>query len=45
MRRKPFAQAPGTGPADDHQVRLLQGAEEFFPALIEAMDREVGRSR
>ena len=38
MRRKPFAQAPGTGPADDHQVRLLQGAEEFFPALIEAMD-------
>ena len=38
MRRKPFAQAPRTGPADDHQVRLLQGAEEFFPALIEAMD-------
>ena len=38
MRRKSFAQAPGTGPADDHQVRLLQGAEEFFPALTEAMD-------
>ena len=38
MRRKPFARAPGARPADDHQVRLLQGAEEFFPALIEAMD-------
>ena len=24
--------------ADDHQVRLLQGAEELFPALIAAMD-------
>ena len=22
----------------DHQVRLLQGAQEYFPALIEAMD-------
>ncbi|WP_298212681.1 cardiolipin synthase ClsB [Acidovorax sp.] len=24
--------------ADDHRMRLLQGAEELFPALIEAMD-------
>ncbi len=24
--------------AVDHQVQLLQGAEEFFPALVEAMD-------
>ena len=24
--------------ANDHHVRLLQGAQELFPALIEAMD-------
>ena len=24
--------------AQDHQIRLLQGTQEFFPALIEAMD-------
>ena len=28
----------GSAFADDHRVRLLQGAEELFPALIEAMD-------
>ena len=28
----------GSDFADDHRVRLLQGAEELFPALIEAMD-------
>jgi len=38
MRRKPFARAHGAGFSDDHQVRLLQGAEELFPALIQAMD-------
>jgi len=30
--------APHTEFANDHHVRLLQGAEELFPALIEAMD-------
>lgn len=38
MRRKPFARAHEAGFSDDHRVRLLQGAEELFPALIEAMD-------
>ena len=31
-----MAQAPDF--AQDHQIRLLQGTQEFFPALIEAMD-------
>ena len=38
MRKKPSATVRGFEFADDHQVRLLQGAEELFPALIEAMD-------
>ena len=38
MRRKPSVPLRGSDFADDHQVRLLQGAEELFPALIEAMD-------
>jgi len=28
----------GTEFSDDHRVHLLQGAEELFPALTEAMD-------
>ena len=28
----------GTEFSDDHRVRLLQGAQELFPALVEAMD-------
>ncbi|UCU98404.1 cardiolipin synthase ClsB [Acidovorax radicis] len=38
MRQKPFQQDRRFDFANDHQVRLLQGAEELFPALIEAMD-------
>ncbi len=38
MRRKPSATVRGFEFADDHRLRLLQGAEELFPALIEAMD-------
>ncbi|MBX9833411.1 MAG: cardiolipin synthase ClsB [Burkholderiaceae bacterium] len=38
MRRKPSAPLRGSDFADDHRVRLLQGAAELFPALIEAMD-------
>ena len=38
MRQKPFQRDRRFDFANDHQVRLLQGAEEFFPALIEAMD-------
>ena len=38
MRRKSSATLRGFEFADDHQVRLLQGAEELFPALIQAMD-------
>ena len=39
MRSKPsFPLRGGFDFADDHQVRLLQGAQELFPALIEAMD-------
>ena len=38
MRRKLSAMRGGFELADDHQVRLLQGAEELFPALIKAMD-------
>ncbi|MBU1819737.1 MAG: cardiolipin synthase ClsB, partial [Gammaproteobacteria bacterium] len=38
MRRKPSATVRGFDFADDHRLRLLQGAEELFPALIEAMD-------
>jgi cardiolipin synthase len=34
MRRKSSATLRGFEFADDHQVRLLQGAEELFPALI-----------
>ena len=38
MRRKPSAAVRGFEFAEDHRVRLLQGAEELFPALIDAMD-------
>lgn len=40
MRKKKKISSPlrGFDFADDHQVRLLQGAEELFPALIAAMD-------
>ncbi|PJI98876.1 cardiolipin synthase [Acidovorax sp. 69] len=38
MGRKPFARSHEAGFSDDHRVRLLQGAEELFPALIDAMD-------
>ena len=38
MRQKPFQRNRRSDFANDHQVRLLQGAEEFFPALIDAMD-------
>ncbi len=38
MRQRPFQQDRRFDFANDHQVRLLQGAEELFPALIEAMD-------
>ena len=27
-----------TKPATDHQIQLLEGAREFFPALITEMD-------
>ena len=38
MRRRQPAGLPGAGLVADHQVRLLQGTEELFPALIAAMD-------
>ena len=38
MRPVPFQRDRRFDFANDHQVRLLQGTEEFFPALIEAMD-------
>ena len=37
MKKKPPL-VRGTEFSDDHRVHLLQGAEELFPALIEAMD-------
>ena len=37
-RKKPPATPHDPGFADGHRVRLLQGAEELFPALITAMD-------
>ena len=36
--RKKASPVRGADFADDHQVRLLQGAEELFPALMAAMD-------
>ena len=38
MSKKSLLRAYGAEFSDDHQVRLLQGAQELFPALIEAMD-------
>jgi cardiolipin synthase len=38
VSRKPSFPLRGFDFADDHQVRLLQGAQELFPALVEAMD-------
>ena len=39
VKKKPPARSSaGFKFADDHQVRLLQGTEELFPALIAAMD-------
>ncbi len=38
LRRKPPASPRGIDFADDHQVHLLQGAQELFPALVQAMD-------
>ena len=38
MKKPPLFRAHGLAFANDHHVRLLQGAEELFPALIEAMD-------
>ena len=38
MVQKPFRRDRSSDFANDHRVRLLQGAEEFFPALIGAMD-------
>lgn len=38
MSKIPLRRASKPEFANDHQVRLLQGAQEFFPALIEAMD-------
>ena len=38
MNTRTAAFAPAGEFAVDHQVHLLQGAQEFFPALIEAMD-------
>ena len=38
MKKKSPMRAHGFEFADDHQVRLLQGTEELFPALIGAMD-------
>ncbi|MFY3382852.1 cardiolipin synthase ClsB [Paracidovorax sp. MALMAid1276] len=37
-RRKRASPQRGFEFADDHRLRLLQGAEELFPALIAAMD-------
>lgn len=37
-KQKSPLRAHGAEFSDDHQVRLLQGAQELFPALIEAMD-------
>ena len=38
MRKKLMFRAPRAEFSDDHRVRLLQGAEELFPALVQAMD-------
>ncbi|CAN7254932.1 cardiolipin synthase ClsB [Acidovorax sp. LjRoot129] len=38
MKKKSPFRTHGFEFADDHRVRLLQGTEELFPALIEAMD-------
>jgi len=38
MSKKLMFRAKRTEFSDDHRVRLLQGAEEFFPALVQAMD-------
>ena len=38
QRNQPPATPHPSEFADDHRVRLLQGAEELFPALIAAMD-------
>ncbi|KRD42598.1 phospholipase [Acidovorax sp. Root275] len=38
MSKKSLFRAHRAEFSDDHRVRLLQGAEELFPALIEAMD-------
>ncbi|RYF58227.1 MAG: cardiolipin synthase ClsB, partial [Comamonadaceae bacterium] len=38
MKKKSPFRSHGFDFADDHRVRLLQGTEELFPALIEAMD-------
>lgn len=35
------AQSPAQGGHRDHTVRLLQGAQELFPALVQAMDQAV----
>ena len=37
-KKKSLFRAQGAEFSDGHQVRLLQGAQELFPALIEAMD-------
>jgi cardiolipin synthase len=37
-KKKSLFRAHGAEFSDDHQVRLLQGAEELFPALVAAMD-------
>ena len=38
MSKKLMFRARRTEFSDDHRVRLLQGAEELFPALVQAMD-------
>ncbi|WP_265281221.1 cardiolipin synthase ClsB [Verminephrobacter aporrectodeae] len=38
MKKTPPLLARANGFTDGHRVHLLQGAEELFPALIEAMD-------
>ena len=40
-KKKSLFRAHGAEFSDDHQVRLLQGAEELFPALVAAMDATV----
>ena len=44
MKKKPPL-VRGTEFSDDHRVHLLQGAEELFPALIEAMEADGWRVR